>query len=152
MTVPGASTLQLIKSPNRVLQPLLRTRPKGGNSPGWVRITWDEAYSRIVKKMMEIYRAEIEPKIKKHDGYYLVGRDSPIAWVGSAYCTNEENYLFKKFMSLIGSSNIEHTARICHSTTVAALANTFGFGAMTNHWTDWINTKRFLIVGANPAE
>lgn len=148
----GAATIQLIRNPRRVLYPMKRSKPKGADDPGWVRISWDEAYQAIVENIMRIWRRDVEPRIRKPDGYYLIGRESPFSWLGSSYHSNEENYLFKKFMSLLGSMNVDHTARICHSTTVAAFASTFGFGAMTNHWTDLINSRRILIIGANPAE
>jgi formate dehydrogenase major subunit len=72
-------------------------------------------------------------------------------WSGSSYWSNEECYLGKKIISLLGSLNVEHQARKCHASTVVALANTFGFGSMTNHIIDAKNSKSFLIV-SNPVE
>ena len=55
-------------------------------------------------------------------------------------------------MSLWGSNNCDHQARICHSTTVAGVANTWGYGAMTNSYNDMQNTKAALYIGSNAAE
>ncbi|MFU0842804.1 MAG: 4Fe-4S Mo/W bis-MGD-type domain-containing protein [Burkholderia sp.] len=49
----GLSTLQRLYNPNRLLYPMKRTNPKGSADPGWVRITWDEAYKTIASKMLE---------------------------------------------------------------------------------------------------
>jgi formate dehydrogenase major subunit len=58
----------------------------------------------------------------------------------------------RKFVSLWGSNNCDHQARICHSTTVAGVANTWGYGAMTNSFNDMQNSKCALYIGSNAAE
>ena len=73
-------------------------------------------------------------------------------WLGSAKFSNEEAYLFRKLAAFWGTNNVDHAARICHSTTVAGLANTWGYGAMTNSFNDIRNSKTMLILGGNPAE
>ena len=50
---------------------------------------------------------------------------------------------------MFGSNNCDHQARICHSTTVAGVANTWGYGAMTNSYNDMQNTKCALYIGSN---
>jgi len=82
----------------------------------WVRKSWDEAIDEIGGQMMDI-RAESGP-----DSVY---------WLGSAKHNNEQAYLFRKFAAYWGTNNVDHQARICHSTTVAGVANTWGYGAMT---------------------
>ncbi|MEZ9856671.1 molybdopterin-dependent oxidoreductase, partial [Vibrio breoganii] len=57
-----------------------------------------------------------------------------------------------KMASLWGTNNVDHQARICHSTTVAGVANTWGYGAMTNLFNDMHNCKSMLFIGSNPAE
>jgi len=146
----AAATFQLVTSDLRILYPMKRTNPNKGKDedPGWVRITWDEAYESIAEKV----KAALEDYPYKHgEDYYYSGKDNPVAWLGSSYWNNEECYLGRKLISLLGSNNVEHQARKCHASTVAALANTFGFGAMTNHIIDAKNSKCFLIV-SNPAE
>jgi formate dehydrogenase major subunit len=54
--------------------------------------------------------------------------------------------------SMWGTNNTDHQARICHSTTVAGVANTWGYGAMTNSLNDMHNSKSMLFIGSNPSE
>ncbi|MCP8312079.1 MAG: molybdopterin-dependent oxidoreductase [Candidatus Methylarchaceae archaeon HK01B] len=147
---------QLIYSERRILYPMKRTNPNKGENedPGWVQITWDEAYSTIASKIQEAMENVPYKRTNTttgEDDYYYVGKDSPVSWLGSSYWNNEECYLGRKLTALIGSNNIEHQARKCHASTVVGLGSTFGFGAMTNHIIDAKNSKVFLIV-SNPAE
>ena len=79
------------------------------------------------------------------------GPDS-VYWLGSAKFTNEAAYLNRKFAAFWGTNNSDHQARICHSTTVTGVANTWGYGAMTNSYNDIRNAKTIMIMGGNPAE
>jgi len=145
-----AALPQFVINERRILYPMKRTNPNKGKDvdPGWTQITWDEAYEIIANKVKDA----LSGFPYKHDeDYYYNGKDNPVAWLGSSYWNNEECYLGRKLISLLGSNNVEHQARKCHASTVAALANTFGFGAMTNHIVDAKNSKVFLIV-SNPAE
>ena len=72
--------------------------------------------------------------------------------LGSAKHSNEQSYLIRKFAAYWGTNNVDHQARICHSTTVAGVANTWGYGAMTNSYNDMHNCKAMIFVGSNPAE
>ncbi|UWR24336.1 formate dehydrogenase subunit alpha [Sulfitobacter sp. S190] len=103
----------------------------------WVRISWEQAINEIGDGMMNI-REESGP-----DSVY---------WLGSAKHNNEQAYLFRKFAAYWGTNNVDHQARICHSTTVAGVANTWGYGAMTNSYNDIHNSKAIFIIGGNPAE
>jgi formate dehydrogenase major subunit len=103
----------------------------------WQRISWDQAIEEIGAKLLEI-RAKSGP-----DSVY---------WLGSAKFTNEAAYLNRKFAAFWGTNNSDHQARICHSTTVAGVANTWGYGAMTNSYNDIRNAKTIMIMGGNPAE
>jgi formate dehydrogenase major subunit len=103
----------------------------------WQRISWDQAIEEIGTKLLDI-RAKSGP-----DSVY---------WLGSAKFTNEAAYLNRKFAAFWGTNNSDHQARICHSTTVAGVANTWGYGAMTNSYNDIRNTKTIMIMGGNPAE
>ena len=103
----------------------------------WQRMGWDEAIEEIGGKLLEI-RANAGP-----DSVY---------WLGSAKYSNEQAYLFRKFAAFWGTNNADHQARICHSTTVAGVANTWGYGAMTNSYNDIHNAKSILLIGGNPAE
>ncbi len=103
----------------------------------WEKISWDVAINEIGAKMMEI-REESGP-----DSVY---------WLGSAKFSNEQAYLFRKFAAYWGTNNVDHQARICHSTTVAGVANTWGYGAMTNSYNDIHNSQAIFVIGGNPAE
>ncbi|KQP15819.1 formate dehydrogenase subunit alpha [Pseudorhodoferax sp. Leaf265] len=101
------------------------------------RIGWDQALGEISAKMLELKKAS--------------GPDS-IFVVGSSKHNNEQAYLLRKWLSFWGSNNTDHQARICHSTTVAGVANTWGYGAMTNSYNDMQNAKAALYIGSNAAE
>ncbi len=101
------------------------------------RISWDQAYAEIAERLMALRKAS--------------GPDS-VYWVGSSKHNNEQAYLLRKFVSFWGSNNCDHQARICHSTTVAGVANTWGYGAMTNSYNDMQNSKCALYIGSNAAE
>ena len=103
----------------------------------WKKISWDQAINEVGDKLLEI-REQSGP-----DSVYLLG---------SAKHSNEQAYLFRKMAALWGTNNVDHQARICHSTTVAGVANTWGYGAMTNSMNDIHNSKAIMIVGGNPAE
>ena len=101
------------------------------------RISWDQALNEISEKLLELRKTS--------------GPDS-IYWVGSSKHNNEQAYLLRKFVSFWGSNNCDHQARICHSTTVAGVANTWGYGAMTNSYNDMQNSKVAMYIGSNAAE
>ncbi len=101
------------------------------------RISWDTALDEISARMLEL-RKESGP-----DSIFIVG---------SCKSNNEQGYLLRKWMSLWGSNNCDHQARICHSTTVAGVANTWGYGAMTNSYNDMQNARAAMYIGSNAAE
>ncbi len=103
----------------------------------WKRVSWEQAINEIGDKMLEIRKTS--------------GPDS-VYWLGSAKFSNEQAYLFRKMAGMWGTNNVDHQARICHSTTVAGVANTWGYGAMTNSMNDIHNAKAIMLIGSNPAE
>src|SRR3981189_689011 len=103
----------------------------------WKRLSWDQAINEIGDKLLEIRQKS--------------GPDS-VYWLGSAKFTNEAAYLNRKPAAFWGTNNSDHQARICHSTTVTGVANTWGYGAMTNSYNDIRNAKTILLMGGNPAE
>ena len=127
----GASVREHAHNERRLKYPM---KLEGGH---WKRISWEQAINEIGDKMLEIRKAS--------------GPDS-VYWLGSAKFNNEQSYLFRKFYALWGSNNGDHQARICHSTTVAGVANTWGYGAMTNSYNDMHNSKAMILFGSNPAE
>jgi formate dehydrogenase major subunit len=103
----------------------------------WKKVSWDQAYQEISDKLLAI-RKDSGP-----DAMFVLG---------SSKHNNEQSYLLRKWIALWGSNNIDHQARICHSTTVAGIANTWGYGAMTNSYNDEQNSKCLFFLGSNAAE
>ncbi len=103
----------------------------------WQRISWDQAINEIGDKILKV-REESGP-------------DS-LWFAGSSKASNEGAYLQRKFAAFWGSNNCDHQARICHSTTVAGVANTWGYGAQTNSYNDINNAKTIIMCGSNAAE
>jgi formate dehydrogenase major subunit len=101
------------------------------------RISWEQAINEIGDKLLAI---------RKDSG------PDAVFWIGSSKHSNEQAYMFRKFVSMFGTNNMDHQARICHSTTVAGVANTWGYGAMTNSYNDLQNSKCMFFIGSNAAE
>ena len=127
----GAATREVVQGDRRLRYPMKMVNGQ------WTRLSWDKAIDEIGDKLMAIRQAS--------------GPDS-VYWLGSAKFTNEGAYLNRKFAAFWGTNNSDHQARICHSTTVAGVANTWGYGAMTNSYTDIRNSKTLFFLGGNPAE
>ena len=127
----GASVREHAHNDRRLKYPM---KLSGGK---WVKMSWEDAINEIGDKMLSIREK--------------AGPDS-VYWLGSAKFNNEQSYLFRKFYGFWGSNNGDHQARICHSTTVAGVANTWGYGAMTNSYNDIHNSKAIFLIGSNPAE
>ncbi len=127
----GASVRETASGERRLKYPM---KLSGGK---WVRMSWDDAINEIGDQMIDIRKKS--------------GPDS-VYWLGSAKHSNEQAYLFRKFYAYWGTNNGDHQARICHSTTVAGVANTWGYGAMTNSYNDIHNSRAIFIIGGNPAE
>lgn len=127
----GAATRELAIGERRLKYPM---RLEDGK---WRRITWQQAIDEIGDRLLAI-REEKGP-----DAVY---------WLGSAKFSNEAAYMHRKFAAFWGTNNTDHQARICHSTTVAGVANSFGYGAMTNTFNDIHNSKSIFLLGGNPAE
>ncbi|MCK5248737.1 MAG: molybdopterin-dependent oxidoreductase, partial [Spirochaetaceae bacterium] len=99
---------------------------------------WDEAISTIAEKLGQI---------KKQSG------PDSIAGLSSAKCTNEENYVFQKFIrACIGTNNVDHCARLCHAASVAGLQKALGSSAMSNSIAEMKDLEVFIVTGSNTTE
>jgi formate dehydrogenase major subunit len=127
----GAAVRELVHGDRRLKYPMKLVNGQ------WTRVTWAKAIEEIGDKLMAI-RAKSGPE--------------SVYWLGSAKFSNEGAYLYRKFAAFWGTNSVDHQARICHSTTVAGVANTWGYGAMTNSYNDIRNAKTLMIMGGNPAE
>ena len=127
----GAAVRELVMGERRLKYPMKLVNGQ------WTRIKWDQAINEIGDKLTQLREKS--------------GPDS-VYWLGSAKFSNEGTYLYRKLAAFWGTNNQDHQARICHSTTVTGVANTWGYGAMTNSFNDIRNAKTMLIMGGNPAE
>lgn len=127
----GNASTEVLTHPDRLQHPLLKT----GN--GWKDISWEEALSIAAAKMGSVLQE--------------YGPDA-LAFLGSAKCSNEENYLFQKIVRLLGTNNVDNCARLCHASTLTGLGKSLGAGAMTNPLSDLENSGCIFVIGSNFAE
>jgi formate dehydrogenase major subunit len=147
--------------PQRLTQPLIRREeayPKGALSkdvrgesdgrrkpggivddeevlPAFRTATWEEALDLVATKLANI-RDEHGP--------------NALAGFGSAKCSNEEAYLFQKLIrAALGTNNVDHCTRLCHASSVAALLESIGSGAVTTTYGDVENAEVALVTGSN---
>jgi len=119
-------------APDRLKMPLLR------RGRDWEEMSWESALDHIAAEFM---------RIKDQHG------PDALATISSSRGTNEENYLFAKFMRcVIGTNHIDNCARVCHSATVTGMMETLGASAATNSIQDLDRANLILVVGANPTE
>ncbi|MHC4223301.1 MAG: formate dehydrogenase subunit alpha [Planctomycetota bacterium] len=158
LCVKGRYGYDYVMHPHRLTKPLIRVRyPKGPLSaavkdsngrrkpggivdyaevmPAFREATWEEALDLAATKLREIK--------EQHGGKALAG-------FGSAKCSNEEAYLFQKFVRAgFGSNNVDHCTRLCHASSVAALLEMIGSGAVTTTYGDIRNAEVALLSGTN---
>ena len=132
LCVKGRFGHHFIHSPQRLTTPLIKKEGK------FQKVSWQEALSYTAKKLMAIKEQ--------------YGSDS-MGLLSSARASNEDNYMAQKFArTVLKTNNVDHCARLCHASTVAGLAASFGSGAMTNPMADVANSDVILITGSNPTE
>ena len=103
--------------------------------PAFREATWDEAFDLVATKLLAI---------KNENG------PNALAGFGSAKCSNEEAYLFQKLVRAgFGTNNVDHCTRLCHASSVAALMETIGSGAVTNVFADVAKSTVALVAGSN---
>jgi formate dehydrogenase alpha subunit len=121
-------SFEFVSSPDRLKTPLIR------GADGFRAASWEEALGVIAREF------------KKYRGDAFAG-------LASAKVTNEDNYVFQKFVrAAMGTNNVDHCARLCHASTVAGLALSFGSGAMTNPIEDFLLADVILVTGSNTTE
>jgi formate dehydrogenase major subunit len=131
--VKGKFGYDFVNSDDRLTTPLVR------DDRGEFRTaTWEEALSRVAERFGEIR--------DRHGGEAL-------SVIASSKATNEENYLMGKFArQVLGTNSVDNCNRLCHSSTVAGLARTFGYGAASVCIEDLETTDCYLITGSNTTE
>ena len=116
---------EFVHHPDRLTTPLIR---KDGELK---QASWDEALELVAARLREYTPEEV-------------------AFIASAKCTNEENYVMQKFArAVLSTNNIDHCARLCHAPSVAGLVQSFGSGAMTNSIEEIEEAACILAIGTN---
>lgn len=142
----GATIYALNDNPYRVA----RARYRAPGARQWQEVDADWILDKIAQR---IWESREKGFVEKNEGGITVNQVSNIGFVGGSANDNEECYIFKKLMTGgLGIMPVENTARYCHSTTVAALGPTFGFGACTNPPRDAVYSDCIIIMGSNIAE
>ncbi len=146
LCVKGRFGFDYITHPHRLTKPLIRREDapaKGLNvDPGnplthFREATWDEALEVAAKGMTQL---------REDTGTRVAG-------FGSAKCSNEEAYLFQKFIRQgFEHNNVDHCTRLCHASSVAALLENVGSGAVTATFNEIENADVAIVIGANPTE
>ena len=147
LCVKGRYGFDFIHHSERLLRPRVRrylldstaVEDRPSDRGPWVEIEWDTALDLVARRLSNIKRVN--------------GADA-IGVLSSAKCTNEENYLMQKFSrQMLGTHNVDHCARLCHSSTVAGLAMAMGSGAMSNSMDDVAQyAEALFIIGSNTTE
>jgi molybdopterin-dependent oxidoreductase alpha subunit len=109
--------------------PMLRKK----GDKGFHRITWDEAYARMAKR--------IRASDPKRIAFFLTSRG----------ITNEVYYVAQKVARFLGTNNVDNAARLCHSPSTGAMKYALGVAASTCSYKDWFGTDLIVFFGANPA-
>ena len=95
-------------NPKRLTKPLYR-KPGGDQ---WEEKEWGEILEMIAKRIKKTRDETFEETTRVGGRTVTVNRTNAISWLGSAFCTNEENYLFKKMARSMGLINVDHCARL----------------------------------------
>ena len=145
LCVKGRYGFDYAQHPDRLTRPLIR-RDGVAKTPDLVskdeldkyfrEATWEEALDRAAGGLKEI---------RDREG------PSALAGFGSAKGSNEEAYLFQKLVRAgFGTNNVDHCTRLCHASSVAALLETLGSGAVSNQVADGTEADVMIVIGARP--
>ncbi len=147
LCVKGRFGYDYISHPHRLRQPMIRrpdAPPKSLDVDPeypWKHFrlaTWEEA--------LDFAAAGFSRLDKEHGGEAVAG-------FGSAKCTNEEAYLFQKLIrQRFGHNHVDHCTRLCHASSVSALMENIGSGAVTATFNEIENADLAIVIGANPVE
>lgn len=143
LCVKGWNCYEYVRSPLRLVRPLMRKKGRGyrkrtDSLDDFQEVSWEKALKFMASKFKDI---------REKKGSVALGL------LSSAKCTNEENYLMMKLArAVLQTNNIDHCARLCHSSTVVGLARAFGSGAMTNSIEEIEKAEVILVTGSNTTE
>ncbi len=104
--------------------------------PHFREASWEEALDLVTRRLTEIHAR---------------GGPAAIAGFGSAKCSNEEAYLFQKLIrTAFHTNNVDHCTRLCHASSVVALFEGIGSGAVSTTYGDVVNAEVAIVTGSNP--
>ena len=149
LCVKGRFGFDYVNHPERLTKPLIRIKDKAKDLHPRINFTnineyfreasWEEALDCAAKGFNNLK--------KKRNG------KSNMAGFGSAKCSNEEAYLFQKLIRTgLNTNNVDHCTRLCHASSVAALLETIGSGAVTAPFYEVEHSEVVIVIGANPTE
>jgi len=150
LCVKGRFGFDYAASPQRLTQPLIR---KAGVAKDPAML---EKLNRNSADWSEVFREATWEEALNFSGNALKNlRDSKgkksLAGFGSAKGSNEEAYLFQKLVRIgFGSNNVDHCTRLCHASSVAALLEGVGSGAVSNQVNDVEHSDLIFVIGSNP--
>ncbi|MFW5955575.1 MAG: molybdopterin-dependent oxidoreductase, partial [Rhodothermales bacterium] len=132
LCVKGRFGYQYVHNSDRLTKPLIK------RNGAFVEAEWDEALDLIAERFNEIKNT--------------YGSEA-LAGYSSAKCTNEDNYLFQKFVRVaFGNNNVDYCTRLCHASTVTAMLRSIGDGAGSNSIEDYERADCVLVIGNNMIE
>jgi predicted molibdopterin-dependent oxidoreductase YjgC len=145
LCVKGRFGLDYVHHAGRLTVPLIRRTPQapGQRTPArypedWRQAAWEEALDLVVRRLLELR--------------WRHGPDS-ITGNACAKATNEDNYLFQKYIrGVLGTNNVDHCTRLCHAGSVAALQLAIGSSAMSNSIAEMKDLECFIVTGSNTSE
>jgi len=134
LCVKGRFGLDFATHSRRLRRPLIRNGSRGE----FREASWEEALTLVSEKLAQIVRES--------------GGDS-IATYACAKATNEDNYVFQKWVrAVMKTNNVDHCARLCHAGSVTGLQLAIGSSAMSNSIAEMENLDTFIVTGSNTTE
>ncbi len=125
LCVKGRFGTTFVNHPDRIQTPLIKRNGR------FEEATWDEALDLVANRLLE------------HRGHF--------GSFASAKATNEDAFVQQKFVRLVmGTNNIDHCTRLCHSPSVEAMLQQLGSGATSNSYTDYEEASCIVLVGCDP--
>lgn len=132
LCVKGRFGLDFTTHPRRLKKPLIKRNGE------FHEVSWDEALTFITEKLGTIVKES--------------GGDS-VATYACAKATNEDNYIFQKFVrAVLKTNNVDHCARLCHAGSVTGLQLAIGSSAMSNSIAEMEHLDTFIVTGSNTTE
>ncbi|MDE2484119.1 MAG: molybdopterin-dependent oxidoreductase, partial [candidate division NC10 bacterium] len=126
LCVKGRFGTGFVHAADRITRPMVRRNGR------WHQVSWDEALDAAAEGLV------------RHRGRFGA--------LASAKGTNEEGYVIQKFArAVMGTNNIDHCARLCHSPSVVAMLRSLGSGATSNSYDDYEESGCLMVVGSDPS-